>query len=61
MIVVEKQPVPIYELICCECKSKIHYRKSEVHTCHITCPVCGFSLWADTIYPVGYEEEVDKC
>ena len=56
MIVTEKKPVPIYEVECCECKSKIQYRKSEVFTCHITCPVCGISLWADTIQPVKYEE-----
>lgn len=56
MIVVEKKPVPIYEVECIECKSKIQYTKSEVFTCHIQCPVCGVSLWASTIQPVRYEE-----
>ena len=51
MIVTEKKPVPIYEVMCCECKSKIQYKKSEVFTCHIQCPVCGVSLWANTILP----------
>ena len=57
MIVVERKPVPIYAVECIECKSRIHYRKSEVaFTSYITCPVCGISNWADTIRPVGYEE-----
>lgn len=56
MIVVEKKPVPIYETECCECKSKIQYRKSEVITSDIKCPVCGVSLWADAIQPVRMEE-----
>lgn len=56
MTIVEKKPVPIYEIECDECKSKIQYRKSEVFTCHITCPVCGVSLWADAIRPVRLEE-----
>ena len=56
MTVTEKKPVPIYEVECCECKSKIQYRASEVYYCHITCPVCGVSLWASTIQPVRYEE-----
>jgi len=57
MIVVEKKPIPIYEETCPECKSRIQYRKSEVMTCHITCPVCGVSVWADTIWPVRMEGE----
>lgn len=55
MNVIDKKPVPIYETECPECKSKIEYKKSEVHTCHITCPVCGVSLWADAIRPVRME------
>lgn len=55
MEVVEKKPVPIYEVVCPECKSKIRYRKSEVYICHIVCPVCGMSIWADTISPVRME------
>ena len=58
MVVTERKPVPIYEVTCCECKSKIQYKKSEVstYTCYIQCPVCGVSLWEDTIKPVRYEE-----
>jgi len=57
MIVVEKKPVPIYEVECDECHSKIRYRKSEVSfTSYITCHVCGVSVWADTIQHVTYEE-----
>lgn len=56
MIVIERKPIPIYEVECFECKSKIQYKKSEVFTCHITCPVCGVSLWAETIMPVKFED-----
>lgn len=57
MIVTEKKPVPIYEVTCDECQSKIEYKKSEVFALHIQCPVCGVSLWAYTIKPVRYEED----
>lgn len=56
MIVTEKKPVPIYEVTCFECKSKIQYKRSEISICHIQCPVCGVSLWADAIQPARYEE-----
>ena len=56
MIVTEKKPVPIYEVTCFECKSKIQYKRSEISICHIQCPVCGISLWADAIQPVRMEE-----
>ena len=57
MNVVERKPIPIYEAECSECHSKIQYKKSEVSfTSYINCPVCGVSVWADTILPVGYEE-----
>ena len=57
MIVVEKKPVPIYEAECHECHSKIQYKKSEVSFCsYIACPVCGVSVFSDTIRPVRYEE-----
>lgn len=61
MIITERNPVPIYEVDCYECKSKIQYQASEVSFCHITCPVCGVSLWATTVCPVRYEppKEVD--
>ena len=55
MEVVEKKPVPIYEVKCHECKSRIRYKACEVSWSHITCPVCGASLWANTIYAVDYE------
>lgn len=62
MTIIERKPIPIYEVECFECKSKIQYKKSEVFTCHITCPVCGVSLWANTIIPVKFEsfESGDK-
>ena len=56
MEVVERKPVPIYEVSCWECQSKIRYKNSEVYYSHITCPVCGTSLWAMTINPVCYQE-----
>ena len=57
MNVVDQKPVPIYEAECSECHSKIQYKKSEVSfVSYITCPVCGMSIWADTIRPVRYEE-----
>lgn len=56
MKVVERKPVPIYSVTCFECKSKLEYRASEVYYCHITCPVCGTSLWAMTVCPDHYED-----
>lgn len=60
MTIVEKKPVPIYEIVCPECKSVIRYKASEVCNLHITCPVCGVSMWAEAICPVnmdGCEDE----
>lgn len=54
MVIVKRNPVPVYEITCPECKSVIRYVKAEVFTSHIACPVCGVSAWADTIYPVEY-------
>lgn len=56
MEIVEKKPVPIYESTCQECKSVLRYKASEVSLLHITCPVCGSSVWADTISPVNFRE-----
>lgn len=56
MTIVEKKPVPIYEITCYECKSKIRYKAAEVYCSHINCPVCGVSNWASVICPVTYEE-----
>lgn len=61
MNVVERKPVPIYQVTCFECQSKIEYKASEVYWCHITCPVCGTTLWAMTINPVRMEgEEIEQ-
>lgn len=57
MEVVARKPVPIYEVVCCECKSRIRYKAAEVMWHHITCPVCGMSVWANTICPVKMEQE----
>ena len=57
MEVVERKPVPIYEVQCYECKSRIQYKASEVYYAHVTCPVCGTSLWALTDLPVRMEDE----
>lgn len=55
MKVVKRGPVPIYEIDCPECKSKIEYRAADVEWLHIKCPVCGISMWAYTTNPVRYE------
>lgn len=62
MKVIERKPVPIYEVACPECHSKIEYKKIEVHwTGYINCPVCGISVWASTVYPKRYElDEVEE-
>lgn len=61
MVVTEKKPVPIYEVTCCECQSKIQYKKSEVSlTSYIICPVCGVSIWVNAIQPVKYEEKSES-
>ena len=54
MTVVDKKPVPIYEITCQECGSIIRYQASEVSWCHISCPICKVSNWANTICPVDY-------
>lgn len=61
MEVIERKPIPIYEVECYECHSKIQYKASEIEWCHITCPVCGVLLWASTVCPVRMEcEEKDE-
>ena len=57
MRIVEYKPIPIYELECIECHSKIQYKKSEIYLLQITCPVCGTSNWAYSLCPVQYEEK----
>ena len=55
MTIVEKKPVPVYQSECEECGSVFRYRKSEVWSMHITCPVCGETMWASNVC-VGVEE-----
>ena len=60
--IVKANNVPVYEKTCEECKSVIRYTAGEVAYGHITCPVCGSDIWANTSCPVAYEppEEVNK-
>lgn len=65
MKIIERKPIPIYETVCEECKSRFQYKKIELHWAHVTCPVCGMSNWASTT-PVAYEceeeqYEIDRC
>ena len=60
MIIVEKKPVPVYEVECYECKSRIRYKKSEVVNCQIKCPVCGVYMFAYTYSPVDMVDEVEE-
>lgn len=59
MKVVDRKTIPIYEETCPECKSKIRYKKCEVFYSHIQFPVCGISMWANTIRPVEYVDATD--
>ena len=61
MKVVVREPIPIYEVKCPECGSVIEYRACEVSMCHITCPVCGMAIWADTIFPKYEQCEVEEA
>lgn len=56
MEIVDRKPTPIYEVVCNECGSRIRYKAAEVSLCHITCPVCGVALWANTICPVAMDD-----
>lgn len=56
MEVIERKPVPVYELTCYECGSVIQYKAREVSFLRITCPVCGVSNCANTIIPVRMED-----
>ena len=55
MEIIKEQPIPFYEVTCWECGSIIRYRACEVNWCHITCPVCGVSIWANTVNPMMSE------
>ena len=58
MEIIERKPVPLYEATCQECGSVIRYRAAERYwTGSITCPVCGMTVWAPTVCPVGVLEE----
>ena len=59
MLIIDRQPVPIYETVCCECKSRFRYKAVEVSWMHINCPVCGVSNWASLV-PVAYESDGEK-
>lgn len=59
MEIIEKRPVPIYETICHECKSRYRYKAVEVAWMHINCPVCGSSNWA-SLNPVAYEVDGER-
>ena len=56
MEIIKKNPIPLYESICPECGSVFRYKACEVSLLHITCPVCGSSVWANTISPVNFRE-----
>lgn len=57
MEIINRKPVPIYEVICPECKSTIRYKAYEV-VCFSTikCPVCKIGIWVSICNPVSYEE-----
>ena len=57
MTVINKKPVPIYEVECFECHSTIHYKKCEVSNCFIKCPVCNMSIMVTPLSPAFYESE----
>jgi predicted RNA-binding Zn-ribbon protein involved in translation (DUF1610 family) len=58
MEVVERKPVPLYEAKCQECGSVLRYVAAEVDwTGAFRCPVCGVTVWAQTINPIGTLEE----
>ena len=56
MEVIKEKPIPIYESTCPECKSVCRYKANEVHMGFVTCPVCGISMWGQTISPVNFKE-----
>ena len=60
MTVVDKRPVPIYEVECFECHSTIRYKKCEVSYGFISCPVCGVSISVFPLSPAFYECEGEE-
>ena len=58
MKVIEKKPVPVYQVKRYECGSIIQYTAAEVHYGQIIyCPVCKVSLWASTNHHACYETD----
>lgn len=56
MEIVEKKPVPIYEMECRECGSRFRFVASEVTLSSIDCPVCKVSNFVVRSEPVAHEE-----
>lgn len=56
MEVVDKKPIPVYEVTCCECGSTIEYTRAETINCHIYCPICKTFLWAVPTVPKRYKD-----
>ena len=57
MKVADKNPIPVYSLICRKCGSEIKYLAAEVILWgHLTCPVCGASNWVSTSTPKRFED-----
>lgn len=45
---IAKRKLPIYEVECTKCKSKIQFRKANISfSTYIICPACGKTIWAD--------------
>ena len=58
MEVIECGRVPIYEVECFECHSKIRYKRSETTLGgYIYCPVCGQLVFAGFWREVDMEDE----
>ena len=56
--VIDEKPIPIYEATCPECGSTLEYTAASVAYSHITCPVCGCSMWAMTLRPKRYQARI---
>lgn len=56
MEVIDRKPIPIYEVVCPECESTIRYKACEiVDFGAIKCPVCNTRVWVSACFPVAYE------
>lgn len=56
MEVVDKKPIPVYEVTCWECGTTIEYTRAETINCHISCPICKTFLWAVPTVPKRYKD-----